>query len=303
MTLDPRRAGRITGSRVAGILGLSPYATRASVMRDMVRQHIGLPDLFTGNEATRYGEAHEPDALAAYEAREGVMTYGGGELLIHPVHDFLAVTPDGLVGDDGMIECKAPFRATYTHWNEKPYYEAQMRLQMECAGRAWCDFVVWRDGKIAVSRIERDATWLPSVLPVMEQFMAEYREIIADPARCEEMAGSIERDDPEWVEAARQWLHAKAMADDYAALEKQAKAALEALAPGGASGAGVRLTRVERAGSIAYAKALKALAPDADLEPYRGKPTSYFTASLIDPDEPGEMQCKHLYSSSAQKPR
>lgn len=276
--LDPRRAGRITGSRVAGILGLSPYATRVSVMRDMVRQYLGLPDLFTGNEATRYGEAHEPDALAAYERKTGQFTYGGGELIIHPEHDFLAVTPDGLVGDDGIVEAKAPYRATYRHHSERMDYCAQMQLQMACAGRQWCDFVVWySDDDAPISRLDYDPGWLPSVLPVLEQFMADYREIIADHARCEEMAGSIERDDTEWAEAARQWLHVKALADDYAALEKQAKAALEALAPGGASGAGVQLTRVERAGSIAYAKALKELAPDADLEPYRGKPTSYFT--------------------------
>lgn len=280
--LDPRRAGRITGSRVAGILGLSPYATRASVMRDMVRQYLGLPDLFTGNVATEHGVAHEPDALAAYERITGQFTYGGGELIIHPEHDFLAVTPDGLVGDDGMVEAKAPYRATYRHHSERLDYCVQMQLQMACAGRKWCDFVVWySDDDAPISRLDYDPDWLPSVLPELESFMAEYREIIADPSRCEEMAGSIERDDPEWSEAARQWLHAKALADDYAELEKKAKAALEALAPGGASGAGVQLTRVERAGSIAYAKAIKELAPDADLEPYRGKPTTFFTVKEI----------------------
>lgn len=279
--LDPRRAGRITGSRVAAILGLSPYATRVSVMRDMVRQYLDLPDLFAGNVATEHGVAHEPDALAAYERITGQFTYGGGELIIHPEHDFIAVTPDGLVGDDGIVEAKAPYRATYRHHSERLDYCAQMQLQMACVGRKWCDFAVWySDDDTPISRLDYDPDWLPSVLPELESFMAEYRGIIADSARCEEMAGSIERDDPEWAEAARQWLHAKALADDYAELEKQAKAALEALAPGGASGAGVQLTRVERAGSIAYAKAVKELLPDADLEPYRGKPTSYFTVRL-----------------------
>lgn len=37
--------------------------------------------------------------------------------------------------------------------------------------------------------------------------------------------------------------------------------------------AGRKLTMVERAGAVSYAKALAKYAPDADLEPYRGKPS------------------------------
>lgn len=273
--LDPRRAGRITGSRIGAILGLNPYSTRSDVLREMVRESHGAEREFKGNEATRYGEAHEPDALAAYEAREGVMTYGGGELLIHPLHDFLAVTPDGLVGDDGMIECKAPFRGTYTHWNEKPYYEAQMRLQMECAGRAWCDFVVWRDGEIAVSRIERDATWLPSVLPALEQFMADYRAAMEAP---ESYLADTIRDDKAWRDAASDYLDTLAALSDIERMMKAKRERLIELAgDSSANGCGVQVIRSERAGSVAYAKAVKELLPDADLSAYTGKPTTVFT--------------------------
>lgn len=273
--LDPRRTGRITGSRIGAILGLNPYSTRSDVLREMVRESHGAEREFKGNEATRYGEAHEPDALAAYEAREGVMTYGGGELLIHPVHDFLAVTPDGLVGDDGMIECKAPFRGTYTHWNEKPYYEAQMRLQMECAGRAWCDFVVWRDGEIAVSRIERDATWLPSVLPALEQFMADYRAAMEAP---ESYLADAIRDDKAWRDAASDYLGTLAALNDIERMMKAKRERLIELAgDSSAKGCGVQVIRSERAGSVAYAKAVKELLPDADLSAYTGKPTTVFT--------------------------
>lgn len=273
--LDPRRAGRITGSRIGAILGLNPYSTRSDVLREMVRESHGAEREFKGNEATRYGEAHEPDALAAYEAREGVMTYGGGELLIHPVHDFLAVTPDGLVGDDGMIECKAPFCGTYTHWNEKPYYEAQMRLQMECAGRSWCDFVVWRDGEIAVSRIERDATWLPSVLPALEQFMADYRAAMEAP---ESYLADTIRDDKAWRDAASDYLDTLAALNDIERMMKAKRERLIELAgDSSAKGCGVQVIRSERAGSVAYAKAVKELLPDADLSAYTGKPTTVFT--------------------------
>jgi hypothetical protein len=40
--------------------------------------------------------------------------------------------------------------------------------------------------------------------------------------------------------------------------------------------AGRNLTKTERAGAVSYAKALAKYAPDADLEPFRGKPSSYW---------------------------
>src|SRR5690606_12583446 len=110
LMLSPDRVGRITGSRVAAILGANPYQSRDDVLREMVRQYHGAEPEFSGNDATRHGERHEPDALALYESENGCMTHGGGELVIHPQHDFLAVTPDGLVGENGMVECKAPYR-------------------------------------------------------------------------------------------------------------------------------------------------------------------------------------------------
>src|SRR3546814_20515402 len=141
----------------------------------MVREHFGAEREFTGNAATDYGKEKEPDALAAYEAERGVMTYGGDDCIVHPVYGFLAVTPDGLVGDAGMIECKAPYSGTYTHWQEKTYYEAQMRLQLECAGRDWCAFAVLdRDGQLPISRLHPEPSWLATPLSTLPTSMAAY---------------------------------------------------------------------------------------------------------------------------------
>jgi putative phage-type endonuclease len=274
--MSPLRVGRVTGSRIGAVLGLNPYSSRADVLREMVREAFDAPREFTGNDATRYGQAKEPEALAAYEAREGVMTYGGDDCLVHPAHDFLAVTPDGLVGEAGMIECKAPYRGTYTHWREKPYYEAQMRLQLECAGRDWCDFAVLdRAGVLHVSRLAHDPAWLPSVMPALESFMADYAAALADPTP---HLADAERADAAWRKAAKAWGDAKRDADEAAERLDAAKAALLSLAGDApAKGCGVTVIRSERAGSVAYAKALKDLAPDADLTPYTGKPSTVFS--------------------------
>lgn len=278
--LSPLRVGRITGSRIGAVLGLNPYSTRADVLREMVREHFGAEREFVGNEATRYGEQHEPDALAAYEQMHGVMTHGGGECIVHPSYDFLAVTPDGLVGHDGMVECKAPYSGTYTHWNQKPYYEAQMRLQLACAGRKWADFVVWRPDNVSVSRLEADPFWLPRVLPKLVDFMADYEKALSSPD--EHLADRVaEMTSDEWYGAAKDYQAAKAAEDAAKANAEEARQRLIALTEAtgckAARGFGWQVIRSERAGSIAYAKALKDLAPDADLSPYTGKPSVVYT--------------------------
>ena len=276
--LSPLRVGRITGSRVGAILGLDPYSTRADVMREMVREYFGAEREFLGNEATDYGTLHEPDALACYETQQGVMTYGGGELVIHPQYDFLAVTPDGYVGDEGMIECKAPFRGTYAHWSEKPYYEAQMRLQMACAGRKWCDFVVWRNNNICASRIHNDAAWLDNNLAELQAFINEFNYIIANQYLAEPFLAERTRDDKDWKQAANDYLNTLAAFNDMENILKTKRQKLIELAGDmSVKGCGVQVIRSERAGSIAYAKAIKDLAPDADLSAYAGKPSVVFT--------------------------
>jgi predicted phage-related endonuclease len=65
--LSPLRMGRITGSRIGSILGLNRYASRADVLAEMLAQARGQDALFSGNEATAWGNGHEDDALTAYE--------------------------------------------------------------------------------------------------------------------------------------------------------------------------------------------------------------------------------------------
>ena len=268
--LDIRRIGRITGSRVAAILGVSPYQSRAEVLRAMVREHHGASSEFTGNEATRWGQEHEPVALAEYEAAQGLMTHGGGELVIHPQHDFLAVTPDGLVGDDGMVEVKCPYRGSWRSLAEASYYAPQIQLQLACTGRDWCDFVIWRPADMVIERVWRDGDWLDRHLPALLAFASEYEAALDDPSHLQ----SAEREDGEWAMAAKAWAKAKQAAEQAEADLDAARARLiELAASKPARGCGVQVVVAERKGSIAYAKALAELAPGADLSKWAGKPS------------------------------
>jgi hypothetical protein len=74
----------------------------------------------------------------------------------------LGCSPDGLVGDDGMIECKSrrqKFQAATIISNDVPdEYEIQIQTALLVTGRAWCDFVSYCGGMPMVTiRMKADA--------------------------------------------------------------------------------------------------------------------------------------------------
>ena len=183
------RKGLITGSRIGAILGVSPYKTRDDVLREMVREHLGLEREFKGNAATDHGERMEPVALEWYSASTGTNVEPTG-FVVHDHHPFLGASPDGLVGMEGGLEIKCPYWAKVPYSiNEKPYYWAQMQLVMEVCDLEWMDFVCYIDPESTlIERVVRDRSWFAEVLPELETFHQEYLETIADEGRAKDIA-------------------------------------------------------------------------------------------------------------------
>ena len=63
----------------------------------------------------------------------------------HPSVPMSGASPDGLVGEDGLVEIKCPTTVTHIDTligDEVPQkYIPQMQWQLACTGRQWCDFV------------------------------------------------------------------------------------------------------------------------------------------------------------------
>ena len=130
-----QRVGMITGSRVGGILGLSPFNKPEDVMRSIVREHHGAPSEFEGNVATEYGNEHEDAAIFALEQELGIQIEETG---FHKVSEWLGASPDGLVGD-AVVEIKCPYgkrnatsESDFKSAREQPHYYAQMQIEMFC---------------------------------------------------------------------------------------------------------------------------------------------------------------------------
>ena len=93
-----KRRTRVTASEAASVLGENPYETAV----DVLFKKFGLGKPFTGNIATRYGQQHEPGAIAAYCAATGRASFEVGLIDYQAVHGecpelaFIAGSPDGV---------------------------------------------------------------------------------------------------------------------------------------------------------------------------------------------------------------
>lgn len=276
------RIGRITGSRVGAILGHSQWKSRDGVMREMVREAMGASREFAGNEATAYGEQHEAEAIASYALERDVCVIRSGDdapFCVHRDFDWLGVRPDGFVDseEEGIIEVKCPWRAQYRSIREHSDYVDQVQLALECTDAAWCDFIIWRAGEpLIIERVLPNDDWLRSVRADLERFMADYAAIIANEELAAPYLADVERTDAAWQEAATAYRAAAQAREAAQVAEQVARQTLLDLAPAGGTGCGVSVLRVERKGSVAYAKAITELLPDADLTAYEAPPTTYY---------------------------
>lgn len=142
------RCGKVTASRVADLIAKTKTgwgASRANYAAELIAERLtGVKAEGYTNAAMQHGIDTEPQARDAYEfyADVGVVQVG---FIAHPAIAMTGASPDGLVGDDGLVEIKCPNTATHIETllgaSVPGKYVTQMQWQMACTGRQWCDFV------------------------------------------------------------------------------------------------------------------------------------------------------------------
>jgi putative phage-type endonuclease len=269
------RKARVTASMVGAILGLSPNLSRAGAMRRMVRDAHGAEPEFVGNIATQYGINNEAGAIAEYQMETGHHVEAVGFITRE---DWAGCSPDGLIAPDGGLEVKCPFgkreSGDLVPLAEQPHYYAQVQFSLWVTGRKWWHFYQWCPRESKLESIAPDAAWLAENLPKLRQFHAEF--LAEDPAPHLE-ARRIEVDTLEAARMVAEWDQLREACERAEERMKELLADMVRIAgERDAVFAGRNLTKTERAGAVSYAKALAKYAPDADLEPFRGKPSSYW---------------------------
>jgi putative phage-type endonuclease len=274
------RKGRITASSVGAILGNAPYATRDDVMRRMVREWHGAPNEFEGNIATEYGTRNEAGALTEYVLETGNRVDAVGFITRD---DWAGCSPDGLIADsDRGLEIKCPFGLrkdevpTFKTLADQPHYYDQVQFSMYVTGRVFWDFYQWTPRGTKLETVGVDHNWQSYSLPRLRQFYAEYLAEREDPSIHLEPKRQV-IDTPEAHRVMSEYQQICDALENAEARKKELLAEMVRMAGEKDSiFAGHKLTKTERAGSVSYAKAIKELMPDADLEKWRGKPTSFW---------------------------
>lgn len=186
------RLGKVTASRIADVCARTKSgwgAGRKNYMAELVAERLtgARSEGFT-NAAMQWGTDMEPEARIAYEFYRDASVAETG-FVPHPSIADTGASPDGLVGDDGLVEIKAPNTATHLETllgGELPQkYFFQIQWQLACTGRQWCDFCSFdprlpESMRLFVRRIPRDDTCIRNLEKEVQQFLSELREIVSE---------------------------------------------------------------------------------------------------------------------------
>jgi putative phage-type endonuclease len=179
------RIGKVTASRVADVLAKtkSGYSTsRDNYMAQLVCERLtGQREEFFTSAAMQHGTDTEPLARAAYEAYADVLVDEVG-FVPHRTIEMAGASPDGLVGDNGLLEIKCPNTATHIDTllsqTVPGKYNTQMQFQMACTDREWCDFVSFdnrlpEELQLFVKRVPRDNMYIRLMEEEIVKFLNE----------------------------------------------------------------------------------------------------------------------------------
>ena len=163
------RRGKLTASVAGAAIGVNPYQTPLA----LYKQLTGLVE-FSGNFMTQYGTNNEPNGLLEYSIMSRAEVFPTG-FHMHRTLPWLGGSPDGLVGDKGLVEVKCPFGNKKPMWEDYTIplqYFVQVQVLMEVTDREWCDLIAWRPNEQRVWRFERYRDFMQSILPAMANFHA-----------------------------------------------------------------------------------------------------------------------------------
>ena len=185
-----KRLGKVTASRIADLMAKTktgPGASRANYLAQLVTERLtGTPTEGFQSPAMTWGIEQEAAARAAYSARTGVLV-DEVDFVDHPTMQ-AGASPDGLVGEDGLIEIKCPNTSTMLEYLEDrtipQKYRLQMQWQLAVTGRDWCDFVAFDPRlpehlQLLVIREPRNTDFVVEITHEVNRFLAEVERKVA----------------------------------------------------------------------------------------------------------------------------
>lgn len=152
-------------------------------------QKILSPQEFN-TRSTTYGKVQELNGIKRFEELYGAGVKQSG-LFLSLSHPFLGASPDGLFGDDCVVEVKCPYTAKLQAIspNTVPYlelingdlflkknhpYYTQIQGQMFCTERQLCIFIVFTFNDIKIITIQRDEGFIKDMVGKLSDFYVNH---------------------------------------------------------------------------------------------------------------------------------
>jgi putative phage-type endonuclease len=184
------RVGKVTASRIVDVMAELADKKKEAVTRRNYRRELAL-ERFTNvpqdsgyqSWAMAQGIAKEDAARDAYAFAKGVDVELAG-FVRHPTIEHAGASPDGFVGDRGLVELKSPeanaMWEMLTHHPLDRRYIYQAQWQLACSpSREWVDVAFYREGcpmsteNGTIVRLVRDSEHIKTLEDGVIQFLSE----------------------------------------------------------------------------------------------------------------------------------
>lgn len=174
-----QRRGIVTASVVGKLLTstrkIANNDTSRALVATLVAERItGWTDPVYVSDDMLRGTDDEPRAIAAYAEHFMAVTTTG--FMVRDDWGFpIGYSPDGLVGDDGLIECKSRRAKKQLQTIVDDEVPAENMAQLQCgllvSGRAWIDYVSYCGGMpLYVKTVEPDPEWFEAIVAAVTSF-------------------------------------------------------------------------------------------------------------------------------------
>jgi putative phage-type endonuclease len=191
------RRGLLTASRFGDLLTMprSKKDREAGKISKTTETYLieKLTEILTGehrelnSEALDWGTTNENKARQLYELERVCII----EQIGFASKGLIGCSPDGLVGNDGMIEIKCPYNSTYhTEYllggEISKHYYAQIQGNMMILDRQWCDFISFNPRvnditkQLFIKRINRDEEFIKELKVAINIAKKYYIKLLKD---------------------------------------------------------------------------------------------------------------------------
>tara|TARA_R110000868_G_scaffold147104_2_gene368283 strand:- start:1916 stop:2527 length:612 start_codon:yes stop_codon:yes gene_type:complete len=184
------RLGKVTASMVTTVASKS--VARKKYLNQLITERLtGRAVPVYVNQAMQHGMDYEDEARDLYINYVGLLKdvdVREEGFVNHPTISMAGASPDGLIGDIGLIEIKCPQLLTHTEvlatQDINIKYQHQMQWQLACMPeRKWCDFVSYHpdfpdEHKLLILRVDRDDELINSLEVEVKKFLNEVDEAL-----------------------------------------------------------------------------------------------------------------------------